>query len=118
MRGCGAIALGAFLLPSAAMACSCRPNSAEALRQSADAIVVGRVVEVSREGGRNGTVTARIAVSRRLKGRPPRMVTVETRGNSAMCGYGFAVGQTREFLLSRQDGRYSTNLCLMTGARP
>lgn len=112
-----AVALAAFLLPSAAMACSCMRIAPEMIRQKADAIIVGRALDVRREGGINGMVTARIAVSKRIKGRVPRTVTVQTGGNGAMCGYSFAVGQSREFLLSRREGRYSTNICLMMGAR-
>ncbi len=118
MRGCGAIALAALLTPSAAMACSCIRLAPEGFRQQADAIVQGRVIGVTRAGGPQGTVTARIAVAWRIKGRVPRIVRVETRGSSAACGYGFAVGQKREFLLSLKDGRFSTNSCLMLGARP
>ena len=107
----------AILSPSAAMACSCIRLAPEGFRQQAAAIVEGRVTSVTREGGPQGSVTARIAVSKRVKGRAPRVVSVETRGNSAQCGYSFAVGQKREFLLSMTDGRYSTNICLMMGAR-
>ncbi len=112
-----AIALATLLVPSAAMACSCIPAPPEEIRGRADVIIQGRVLEVTREGGRNGEVTARISVTRRMKGMVPRAIAVQTRGNSAMCGYSFAVGQAREFLLTRSDGRYATSLCLMRGAR-
>jgi hypothetical protein len=83
----------------------------------AAAIIEGRVLGVKREGDINGRVIARIAVSRQVKGATPRTVTVTTRGNSAACGYAFAPGQRGEFLLAQDRGRYTTNLCLMIGAR-
>jgi hypothetical protein len=83
----------------------------------AAAIIEGRVLAVKREGDINGRVIARIAVSRQVKGSTPRTVTVSTGGNSAMCGVEFRQGQTGEFLLARERGRFTTNICLMLGAR-
>lgn len=117
IRTLAAIALAATILPSAAMACSCIRLAPDGFRQQAAAIIEGRVTGVTREGGPQGSVKARIAVTKRIKGRVPRVVSVETRGNGAQCGYSFAVGQKREFLLSMAEGRYSTNICLMMGAR-
>jgi hypothetical protein len=117
MRRLAAIALAACLAPSAAMACSCIRLAPEGFRQQAKAIIVGRVTSVTRAAEPQGMVTARIAVTRRIKGRMPRVVSVETRGSSAACGYSFAVGQQREFLLSQNEGRFGTNSCLMLGAR-
>jgi hypothetical protein len=107
----------ALLAPTPAFACSCMRIAPEGFRLQAAAIIEGRVTGVKREGGVNGRLIARIAVARIVKGQTPRTVTVTTRGNSAACGVGFHPGQTGEFLLSRDNGRYATNLCMMLGAR-
>jgi hypothetical protein len=106
-----------LLSPSAAHACSCIRIAPEGFRSQAAAIVEGKVLGVRREDGMNGRVIARIAVSRQVKGRTPRTLTVSTRGSSAACGIDFSPGQTGEFLLARENGRFTTNLCLMIGAR-
>jgi hypothetical protein len=105
------------LFPTQVLACSCMRGDPEITRRQASVIIEGKVVGVKREGDINGRVTARIAVTRQVKGKTPRTVTVSTRGNSAACGVSFKSGQTGEFLLVREQGRYSTNLCLMMGAR-
>lgn len=117
---CAAPALAALflLMPTIAQACSCISIAPEGFRRQAAVIVEGRVMAVKREGGINGRLIARIAVSRQVKGSTPRTLTVTTGGNSAMCGVEFTPGQTGEFLMSRERGRFSTNLCLMMGARP
>ncbi len=106
-----------FLSSTPALACSCMAVAPDHWRRQAAAVVEGRVLGVKREGGINGQVIARIAVLKQVKGSTPRTVTVTTRGNSAACGYGFQPGQTSEFLLARERGRFTTNLCLMMGAR-
>ncbi|MGL5138540.1 MAG: hypothetical protein ACRC7G_12315 [Beijerinckiaceae bacterium] len=113
----GALTLAFLLAPTTAEACSCIRIAPEGFRQQAAAIIEGKVMGLKREGGDNGRVIARIAVTKRVKGETPRTVTVSTRGNSAACGVNFTKGQTGEFLLARMDGRYSTNICLMLGAR-
>jgi hypothetical protein len=116
--GALALAIAALLLsPGIAHACSCIRIAPEGFRMQAAAIVEGRVLAVKREGGINGRAIARIAVSKRVKGATPRTVTVTTAGNSAACGVDFTPGQTGEFLLRRDQGRFTTNLCLMIGAR-
>ncbi len=116
-KRCVGVALAFLLGPSLAHACSCIAIAPEHWRRQAAAIVEGKVLGVKREGDLNGRVVARIAVSRQVKGSTPRIVTVTTRGNSAACGYNFSPGRTGEFLLARERGRYTTNLCLMLGAR-
>jgi hypothetical protein len=112
------LALAALLLtPTLANACSCTRQSPEAYRASADVIIEGRVIAVSRSAAGPGRVTAEIEVTRRVKGAPSATVSVVTRGQSAACGVPFAVGQTGEFLLAGAEGRYSTNSCLMIGVR-
>jgi hypothetical protein len=113
-----AFAIACLLLtPSLAQACSCISIAPEGFRQQAAVIVEGRVLGLKREGDINGRVIARIAVSKLVKGTAPRTVTVTTRGNSAACGVEFRRGQNGEFLLSRENGRFNTNLCMMLGAR-
>jgi hypothetical protein len=109
----------AFLLflPHSAHACSCMRIAPEGYRQQAAVIVEGKVMNVKREGDINSRVIARIAVSKLVKGSAPKTVTVTTRGNSAACGVEFQKDRKGEFLLSRENGRLSTNLCLMIGAR-
>jgi hypothetical protein len=111
------LALAFLLTPTLAHACSCMRVSPDGFRQQAAVIVEGKVMSVKREGDINGRVIARIAVSKLVKGQAPRTVTVSTRGNSAACGVEFTKGQRGEFLLARQNGRLSTNICLMLGAR-
>jgi hypothetical protein len=106
-----------ILFPAAAEACSCIRIAPEGFRRQAAVIIEGKVIGVKREGDINGRVIARIAVSKLVKGNAPRTVTVTTRGNSAACGVEFQKGLTGEFLLARENGRLSTNLCLMLGAR-
>jgi hypothetical protein len=106
-----------MLFPTAAHACSCMRIAPEGYRQQAAVIVEGKVMNVKREGDINGRVIARIAVSKLVKGKAPKTLTVTTGGNSAMCGVEFQKGRTGEFLLSRENGRFSTNLCLMIGAK-
>jgi hypothetical protein len=113
-----ALFIATFLfVPTNALACSCMRSSPEVIRQQAAVIIEGKVTAVSREGDINGRVTARIVVSRQVKGKTTRAITVSTRGNSAACGYAFKAGQSGEFLLTREQGRYTTNLCLMMGVR-
>ena len=112
--------LSAFVLiltPSFAQACSCMRIAPQGYRQQAAVIVEGKVVSLKRVGDINGRLIVRIAVSKIVKGMAPKTVTVTTRGNSAACGVEFRQGQTGEVLLSRQNGRLETNLCLMLGAR-
>jgi hypothetical protein len=106
-----------LLFPSLAQACSCVRISPEGFRQQAAVIIEGKILGLKHEGDINGRVIARIAVSKLVKGNAAKTVTVTTRGNSAACGVEFRKGQTGEFLLSREQGRLSTNLCLMLGAR-
>ncbi|MGL4637061.1 MAG: hypothetical protein ACRCWF_13845 [Beijerinckiaceae bacterium] len=106
-----------FLSPTLAHACSCIRIAPEGFRQQAAVIIEGKVMSVKREGDINGRVIARIAVSKLVKGQAPRTVTVSTGGNSAMCGVTFSKGQRGEFLLARENGRLSTNICLMMGAK-
>jgi hypothetical protein len=105
------------LIPTQALACSCRRGDPEVTRGQASVIIEGKVVGLKREGDINGRMIARIAVTRQVKGKTLRSVTVSTRGNSAACGVALKPGQKGEFLLMREQGRYSTNLCLMMGAR-
>jgi hypothetical protein len=108
----------AFLLSSTlAQACSCIRIAPEGFRRQAAVIIEGKVIGVKREGDINGRVITRIAVSKLVKGEAAKTVTVSTRGNSAACGVSFTKGQTGEFLLSRENGKLSTNSCLMIGAR-
>jgi hypothetical protein len=112
--------VGAAMLlvaPSLAQACSCARMAPEGYRMRAAAIFEGRVLAVKRDGGINGRLIARIYVAKQVKGTTPRVVTVTTNGNSAACGVNLTSGQQGEFLLARDRGRYSTNLCLMIGAR-
>jgi hypothetical protein len=111
------LTMATLLTPSFAFACSCMRSPPETIRENAAIIIEGRVTNVQREGDQNGWVTARIEVTKPVKGSTPGTVNVTTRGNSAACGVNFTRGQTGEFLLTSQQGRYTTNLCLMMGAR-
>jgi hypothetical protein len=112
-----ALATGLILAPSPSLACSCSRIAPEGYRMQAAVIIEGKVINLKREGDINGRVIARIMVDKQIKGRVDKTVTVTTRGNSAACGVEFRKGQTGEFLLSRENGRLITNLCLMLGAR-
>jgi hypothetical protein len=113
----GAALVVLLLTPTLAQACSCMRISSEGYRQQAAVIIEGKVLGIKREGDINGRVITRIAVSKLVKGEAAKTVTVSTRGNSAACGVSFTKGQTGEFLLSRENGKLSTNSCLMIGAR-
>jgi hypothetical protein len=101
-----------FSLPSVASACSCRQPSLASVSANSDVVISGTVVQVRRVGRtQSGRVYATIRVGKVYKGRVPKLMTVETRGSSAACGVGFAVGQTVRFGANQGERNYMTGLC-------
>jgi hypothetical protein len=115
MRGFGfvaVIALATMAFDAPAAACKCiAPTEANVL-SNATIGVEGEVIGLKRVGGRNaGRLYATIRVARVLKGRVPRTIIVETRGNSAACGVDFQMGQTYRFGASSAGRNYSVSAC-------
>ncbi|HFE44141.1 MAG TPA: hypothetical protein ENJ18_01425 [Nannocystis exedens] len=91
---------GAWAIPHVASACSCLPPEPpkEAL-EKAQAVFVGRVLEISEEGG--GDMLARrryrFEVSRFWKGELGETITLSSAASSAACGRSYA--QDEQYLI-------------------
>ncbi len=107
------LALGAALLAAlqanAALACSCRPRTAEQIIEAATVVVDGKVTGVARDGGR---LAATISVARIIKGRVGRELIVKTQDNSAACGIALERGQIVRIAADKLNDGLWTNLCL------
>ncbi len=91
---------GTWVIPHVASACSCLPPEPpkEAL-EKAEAVFVGRLVEVSEEGGGNMLARRRyqFEVSRYWKGELGKTTTLTSAVSSAACGRSYA--QDEEYLI-------------------
>jgi hypothetical protein len=94
-----------------AAACSCRPPTEASVLASSDVALQGRVTRVSKVGGETGRVFAVIRVEKSLKGRLPRVITVETRASSAACGIAFRPGERVRLGADRKGRNYASGLC-------
>jgi hypothetical protein len=108
----GALAF-VVLLPAPARACSCAfQTPAEALR-TADAAVVGTVVDVAKGPGLgfDAAATYAVQVEAVLAGSLPERLEVHSSGDSASCGLSAAVGDRLGLLLYPGEAGWHGNLC-------
>ena len=115
--GC-AIAAVVMCVAQTTLACSCAPppEPKKALADAA-AVFVGKVTEVKRTGDQfSGKLFATFEVATTYKGVKTKTVEVGTAGNSAMCGYGFAKGESYiVYCYSSDEGKtLRTNICTRT----
>lgn len=123
--------IAAIALAPSALACSCLcdlpPLSAKEWIGKADYVFRGTVLSTSGddldekcqqpsakcsdyviENGR----TARLKVTKLLKGKPADILTVYSAISPSMCGVGFEPGQTEDVLAFREkDGKLHVSLC-------
>lgn len=106
-----AIVIGA---PGDASACSCVPRSPCSIFAATDAVFLGHVVEVRREGGYN---VARLDVVRTWRGTVDATVTVR-EGAGTTCSFDVEVGD--RFLVYGQGSgaTFSTSMCAGGGVLP
>ncbi|MBW3662026.1 MAG: hypothetical protein KY469_02915 [Actinobacteria bacterium] len=101
------------LLPAPARACSCALQTpAEALR-TADAAVVGTVVDVAKGPGVgfDAAVTYALEVEAVLAGQLPERLEVHSSADSASCGLSATAGDRLGLLLYPGDAGWHGNLC-------
>ncbi len=109
--------LGVLTVASPACACSCRELSAQEAFDIADAVFVGRVVEIDEPGfgpvtGSADPVTLVFEVGDVYKGVVPANAHVTTARSSASCGFEPVAGK-RYLIYVHEDeaGAWSTTLC-------
>ena len=108
--------LGVLTVASPACACSCAGVSAREAFDSADAVFVGRVVEIDEPGGlivgSADPVTLVFDVGEVFKGVVPANVHVVTARDGASCGFD-AVAGARYVIYAYEDeaGELATTLC-------
>ena len=110
VRSISAVIAAICLFASPAAACICvSPPLKQAFRRS-DAIFVGRVVSVERDG------LAVLEAGRWLKGEPSSLVSVWTPWNDGDCGYGsrFSVGSEHLVFANLENGQLQTSTCART----
>lgn len=91
-----------WIASSAASACSCVPTDSNltakqqvaAALKSGGAVFSAKIVAVQTGDEAHQQVTYTIEVVRVWKGKVPKITTISTGANSAMCGYSFTVGET------------------------
>lgn len=87
---------------STASACSCVPTipnltakqQVAAALKSGGAVFSAKIVALQTGDEAHQQVTYTIEVVRVWKGKVPKITTISTGANSAMCGYSFTVGET------------------------
>lgn len=103
-----------FTADREAWACSCVPQSPCAQFQRVNAVFLGRVVDVQREGGIN---RVRMEVVRTYKGQVAEHVTVSNEAGTS-CSFTFTVGE-RFLLFGFGSGQtFSTQMCAGGGTLP
>jgi hypothetical protein len=110
--------LAVFAYPaSPACACSCAAVSTDEQLDSADAVFLGVVREITTDHpfsplfSSGDPVTAVIDVSRVYKGDVGPSVSVATVADGASCGYDFAVEHEYLIFARAQQGQFATGLC-------
>ena len=101
---------------SEARACSCmKLTPAEGL-SSSDAVFSGEVTQIEKnEATRFGGLEVTLRVKEVWKGAPAEEIKVHTAGNSAACGYPFAVGTTYlVYALNDEADPMRVSLCSRT----
>lgn len=110
-----ATCLGAWLWPSAALACRCaQPPAPTAALEGAEAVFIGRVVGVRRHSDRERAID--FVVERVFKGTFDETITVLTPMSSAACGRRFEVDVSYLVYAGRLGDALHDNLCSRTTA--
>jgi hypothetical protein len=113
-----ALAAAAVLVPaSAASACSCAQTSENVRYRQSTAAFIGRLVEVREVEGEYGAAIFRYRVGVSYKRRLREFVKVRGNTMSPTCGLPTEEGQRYALYLYREDGRWRSNLCLVTTPR-
>ncbi len=115
-------ALLIFLFASAekSLACSCMVTPEPLKKQiqkaftGADAIFSGEVIEIKKSSADEYNVLVNFKVAKSWKGNVGKEVTINTAGDSAMCGYGFEVGEKYLVYANGLKDSLSTNICSRT----
>ena len=106
-----------------AAACSCVPSDpgltvkqqVAAAKMGSEAVFSARIVAVKRDDPARQQVTYEVEVLRVWRGRVAKFAAVSTGSNSAMCGYGFVVGETYLIYAGGDESRgFSTTHCTRT----
>jgi hypothetical protein len=107
------VVLGALLFSSGAQACSCLDRSPREALRTADAAVVGTLVEVVVHDGYKADYHYRL--QRVYKGpsemRPGRMISVSSAVHGAACGLPATVGRRYGLYLGHRGTRWAGSLC-------
>ena len=100
------------LSPQSAQACSCAPlpSPTEALAE-AIAVFSGQVTDIQPSQGR---LDITFTVDQQWKGEGEETIVVQTPTSTAMCGYGFEVGESYLVYAREHRGRLQTNQCSRT----
>jgi hypothetical protein len=108
--------IAAFVIgaPVEAWACSCVPASPCSRFAAADAVFLGHVVAVGREGGYS---VARLEVTRTWRGRVDSTVTVRQEAGST-CSFDVEVGDRFLVYGGGKGATFSTNICAGGGVVP
>lgn len=108
-----ATCLGTSLWPSVARACRCaRPPAPDVALEGAEAVFIGRVVEVRRHSDRERAID--LVVERVFKGTLDKSVTVLTPMSSAACGRSFEADISYLVYAGRLGDALHDNLCSRT----
>ena len=117
------LALFVLLIATAesSFACSC-PRSLKPLKTlvreeyaNSTAIFSGEVVEIKLSPTTPDTLAVRLKVLNTWKGKPADEITLSTPRESAMCGYGFVVGNTYLVYATGAGDDLMTTNCSRTG---
>jgi hypothetical protein len=107
-----------LVFAAAASACSCALVPEKQRYRQADAAFVGRLVSVRMvEGDRYGEAVFRFRVGRSYKRNLKDFVRVRSNTQGASCGIEPQKGRRYAMYLYRDDGRWTSNLCLQTTPR-
>ncbi|MCB9594992.1 MAG: hypothetical protein H6719_19905 [Sandaracinaceae bacterium] len=108
------MALGAWLAPGVASACSCVEVSAEGAFDASGAVFEGRVVEVRRPDDPSGALVAVMEVVQHWKGITTERVEVSTPAASSMCGISFEPETSWLVYADPVGDVFTTGLCART----
>src|SRR5215471_12180154 len=119
VRTLGTLAVALTLFrPATAFGCSCLPSHSPcALFSATDAIFVGTPVTVEPHASRDGVREVRFhfQVEQTIKGAAAGTVAVDTRADSAACGYPFERGVKYLVYASRETDSFGVSFCSRTG---
>lgn len=111
-----------FLFASAenSLACSClfsdKPVKTQVKKayKDSNAIFSGEVTEITESSTDEYYLIVKFKVEESWKGKAEKEITITTAADSAMCGYGFKVGEKYVVYAHGSDDELSTNICSRT----